>query len=53
VQLIVDTSAKCTDQALADMQCVILFARQCLSVLQDLFMALHTVMQATYSLAKT
>jgi hypothetical protein len=53
VQLIIDRGAKYIDQALADMQCVILFARQCLPVLQALFMALHTVMQATYSLAKT
>ena len=53
MQLIIDTSAKYIDQALADMQCVILFAMQSLPVLQALFMALHTVTNATYSLAKT
>ena len=52
MQLIIDTSAKCIDQDLADVQCVILFARQCLSVLQALFMALHTVTHATYSQRK-
>ena len=53
MQLFIDTSAKCIDQAIADIQCAILFAMQSLPVLQALFMALHTVSNAAYSLAKT
>lgn len=53
MKLFIDTSAKSIDQAIADMQCVILFAMQSSLVLQAIFMGLYTVMQATYSMAKT